>query len=320
MRRQLAARLLQSLIVVFVVTTISFFVIHLAPGDPFLHEGRNLTESTQQARRHEAGYDRPLAEQYLSYVGGVARGDLGYSESRREPVIRALAATIPRTLLLTGLSLALSLGIGIVIGVLQATHRDGWFDRASSIVLVFFYSLPDFWGALMILLVFGYWLRLFPTAGIVEVASHDYMTAWQAFSDRLRHLVLPLGSFTILTLAGITRYQRAAMLETLPLDYIRTARAKGLSERQIVWRHALRTSLSPMITLLGLMLPALLGGAVFIETVFNWPGMGLLASSAITSRDYQLVTATVIAGSTLVVVGNLLADLLQMAVDPRVRE
>jgi peptide/nickel transport system permease protein len=187
-------------------------------------------------------------------------------------------------------------------------------------VLMFFYSLPDFWAALMILLAFAYWWPVLPAGNMVDPALHDYMGGWDAFLDRIRHLVLPVTSLTLLTMAGITRYQRAAMLETLPLDFIRTARAKGLSERQIVWRHALRAALAPMITLLGLSLPVLLGGALFIEKVFAWPGMGLLAANAINARDYDLVTATVITGSVMVIVGNLLADLLHLAIDPRVRE
>jgi peptide/nickel transport system permease protein len=145
------------------------------------------------------------------------------------------------------------------------------------------------------------------------------MGTWQAVGDRLMHLVLPVASLTLLTMAGIARYQRSAMLEVLPAEYIRTARAKGLPERDVIWRHALRTAITPMIVLLGLALPAFLGGAVFVEKVFAWPGMGLLATEAVAARDYDLVCATVVVGSIMVVIGNLIADLLHMAVDPRVR-
>jgi peptide/nickel transport system permease protein len=187
-------------------------------------------------------------------------------------------------------------------------------------VLLLFYSLPDFWLALIALLAFAYWWPVLPAGGIVDPVLHDYMSGGAAFADRLRHLILPALTLTLLTAAGLARYQRTAMLEILPSDYIRTARAKGVPERQVIWRHALRTALTPLITLLGLTLPALLGGALFIEKVFSWPGMGMIAADAIGSRDYDLVTATVIVGSLLVVAGNLLADLLQMAIDPRVRE
>ncbi len=320
MRRQLAARLAQSLIVVIIVTTISFFVIRSAPGDPFSYESSTITPAIRQHWREQFGYDKPLPTQFVRYVVSVAHGELGYSFQMHEPVSEALATAVPRTLLLTGISLALSFVIGVIIGVLQATHSGGWFDRLSSAVLLFFYSLPDFWGALMILLMFAYWWPVLPAGNIVDPVLHGYMGGWDAFVDRARHLVLPVLSFTLLTMAGITRYQRAAMLETLPMDFIRTARAKGLSERRIIWRHALRNALTPMVALLGLMLPALLGGALFVEKVFAWPGMGLLAAGAIAARDYDLVTATVIVGSVMVVIGNLLADLLHLAIDPRVRE
>jgi peptide/nickel transport system permease protein len=208
----------------------------------------------------------------------------------------------------------------MIVGVVQATRRGGWFDRASSIVLLVFYSLPDFWGALMLLLMFGYWLNVFPQSYKTTPTVYEYMTAWGKFKDVVWHTVLPASTLTLITLAAIARYQRAAMLEVLPSDFVRTARAKGLPERQIIWRHALRNALTPMIAMLGLLFPVLLGGALFVEKVFSWPGMGQLTASAIENRDYDLVTASVIVGSVMVVIGNLLADLLHAAVDPRVRE
>jgi peptide/nickel transport system permease protein len=319
-RRRLVARLLQSLVVIAVVTTISFLVIHLAPGDPFSYESPDVTPAVRAHWRTLFGYDQPLSVQYGRYVVAVLHGQLGYSVHLRRPVIDALGDAVPRTLLLTGLSLGLSFLIGAGIGVVQATRRGSWFDRVASGVMLLFYSLPDFWLALMVLLAFSYWLHLLPAGGIVDPVMHDYMTGWAAALDRLRHLLLPVLSLTVLSAAAVARYQRAAMLEILPSDYIRTARAKGLPERQVIWRHALRTALTPLITLLGVFLPALLSGALFIEKVFSWPGMGLLATDAIANRDYDVVTATVIAGSVLVIVGNLLADLLQMAVDPRTRQ
>ncbi|HEX8946381.1 MAG TPA: ABC transporter permease [Gemmatimonadaceae bacterium] len=320
MRRLLVARLSQSLIVVFIVTTISFFVIRSAPGDPFSYENENVTPAIRAQWRAQFGYDRPLPEQFVRYIASAAHGRFGYSFPLHEPVSAALAQAVPRTLLLTGLSLGLSFVLGLMIGVVQAVRRGGWFDRISSSVLLFLYSLPDFWGALMALLIFAYWWPILPAGGIVQPVLHDYMGPWAAFVDRLQHLVLPVVSLTLLTMAGISRYQRAAMLDVLPSDFIRTARAKGLPEREIIWRHALRTALTPMVTMLGLLLPALLGGALFIEKVFAWPGMGMLAANAISARDYDVVTATVIVGSVLVVIGNVLADLLHVAVDPRIRE
>jgi peptide/nickel transport system permease protein len=319
MRRHIVARLAQSLIVVLIVTTVSFFMIRLAPGDPFSYGSPRITPAIREHWREQFGYNRPMAEQYVRYVVSVAHGQLGYSYSMHRTVLEALRQALPNTLLLTGLSLGLAFAIGIFVGVAQAAKRGTWFDRITSGTLLTFYSLPDFWGALMILLVFSVWIRLFPAGDMLDT-MHDYMSSSQQVVDRLRHLVLPVAALTLLTTASIARYQRAAMLEVLPSDFIRTARAKGLPERTIVWRHAFRMALTPMVTLAGLFLPALLGGALFVEKVFNWPGMGLVAASAITSHDYDLVTATVIVGSVLVVIGNLLADLLHLAIDPRIRD
>ena len=319
MRRQLVARLGQSLIVVVLVATISFFVIHLAPGDPYSYLSEDVPVAVRDHWRQVYGADQPLPEQFRRYVVAVLHGDFGRSFWRKADVAEVIAEALPRTLLLVGLALLLSFVIGMAVGVLQATKRGTWFDRLTTNVLVFFYSLPDFWAALMILFLFAHWWRLFPTAGMTDLL-YDDMPPWDQFVDRLKHLVLPLVAFTLVTVASIARYQRAAMLEILPSDYVRTARAKGVSERGVVWRHALRTALTPMVAILGLMLPAYLGGAVFIEKVFAWPGLGSLAAEAITRRDYYLVTGTMIVGSIMVVIGNLMADLLHMALDPRVRE
>jgi peptide/nickel transport system permease protein len=317
--RHIVARIGHSLIVVFIVTTISFFVIRSAPGDPFSYDSTNVTPAVREHWRHQYGHDRPIPEQFVRYLTSVARGDLGYSFSLRQDVSTVLRHALPNTLLLVGIALAVSLGLGVFVGVMQATKRGTWFDRGSSFVLLVFYSLPDFWGALMMLLVFGYWLGLLPMGYMVD-QMHDYLGPWGAFVDRVKHLVLPASTLTLITIAAIARYQRTAMLEVLPADFIRTARAKGLTEREIVWRHALRNALTPMITTLGLLFPVLLGGALFVEKVFSWPGMGALTAGAIENRDYDLVTASVIVGSLMVVVGNLVADVLQAAVDPRVRE
>lgn len=320
MRRQIVARLIQSVIVVLIVATISFFVVRLAPGKPFSYEDSRMSPALQEAWRERFGYDQPLWVQYGRYVSNVARGNLGYSVSKSADVKTVLASALPRTLLLAGLGLLFSLALGMAIGAMQAARRGGWFDRITSMGLIFFYSLPDFWAALMILLIFAFWWPILPTGNIVNPIMYEYLPPWRQFLDRLQHLVLPVVSLTLLSAASVARYQRAAMLEILPSDYLRTARAKGVPERTVVWRHALRTALAPMVTLLGLMLPAYLGGSVFIERVFSWPGMGMLAADAIAAKDYDVITASVIVGSIVVVIGNLIADLLHMAVDPRVRE
>jgi peptide/nickel transport system permease protein len=319
-RRRLVARLLQSLIVVFIVTTISFFIVRTAPGDPFSYEGRGMSPAVRDQLREQYGYDQPIWKQYVKYLNNVAHGRLGWSFGKHQLVSDAVADALPRTLLLAGVGLAVSFLVGMSVGVVQAVRRGGWFDRSTSAVMLFFYSLPDFWAAFMIMVIVSYWWGVLPSAGIVDPSTHDYLGTWDAFKDRVRHLVLPATSLILLSVAAVARYQRTAMLETLPAEFIRTARAKGVSERDVVWRHALRSAATPMITLFGLMLPGFLGGALFVEKVYAWPGMGSLAADAIGGRDYDLITATVIIGSILVVAGNLIADLLQMAIDPRVRE
>ncbi len=319
MRRYIAGRLLQSLVVVLLVAAASFFLAHLAPGGPFALDDSRITEAVRAHWRTQFGLDRPLPEQFGRFLLGLFRGELGYSFSRRAPVGDALAAAIPRTLLLMGVALALSIGAGVALGVYQAVRRGRPTERVLNGVSLFFYSLPDFWLALMMLLAFSYWLPVFPAGGIIDASVHEYLGFWGRVWDRLRHLVLPATSLALLTTAAIARYQRAAMLDVVELDFVRTARAKGLPERSVVGRHALRNALLPVITLIGLALPALVGGAVFVETVFSWPGMGRLAAEAIAARDYPLITATVAVGGVTVTLGSLLADVLYALADPRVR-
>jgi len=319
-RRYVAARVGQSLIVVLLVTTVSFFLIRLAPGDPFSFAGEMaMNPAVRDRLRAQFGYNRPMVEQFVLFVGNVARGRLGYSHSMHRYVGDVIADVLPRTLLLMSVALLLSFVIGVAVGALQALRRGTWLDRMLSSVLLAFYSIPDFWLALMALLALGYWLPIFPAGGMVDQIMHDYMSLGGRIRDVAAHLVLPAITLALLSAAGIARYQRDALLDVLPQDFVRTARAKGVGERTIVLKHALRNALLPVITLLGLSLPSLVGGAFFIEKVFAWPGMGYVAANAIASRDYDLVTGTVIAGGIVVTLGSLLADLLYAAADPRLR-
>jgi peptide/nickel transport system permease protein len=319
-RRYLARRLLQSLIVVILVTTISFFLIRLAPGDPFSFGGDTMmSPMIRQHLRAQFGYDRPLPEQFVRFLGNVARFRLGYSQSMHQYVGDVILRVLPRTLLLMGVALCLSFAVGVIVGALQAMRHNSWIDRTLSGVLLLFYSVPDFWLALIILLAFGYWLPIFPAGGMIDEIMHDYMPLAGRIADVLVHLVLPALTLTLLAAAGIARYQRSALLEVLPQDFVRTARAKGLAERTVILKHALRNALLPVITLLGLSLPSLIGGAFFVEKVFSWPGMGYVAANAIAARDYDLVTGTVIVGGIMVAIGSLVADLLYAVADPRLR-
>ena len=319
MRRFVAVRLLHAIVVLFIITTIAFLLIHAAPGDPFQIEGPRVTQEIRDRLRAQFGYDRPLLEQYARYLGNVARGELGFSHSLHMPVMDALAGAMKRTLALMALSLAASFALGIWLGVFEARNAGRglarWTNRASLVA----YSLPDFWVALMLLLAFAYWLPILPAGGLLNVVMHDYYSPLGKLWDYARHIALPFLALTLVLTAYIARYQRAALLEQLPADYVRTARAKGAAEGVVVRRHALRNALLPMITLAGLAFPALLGGAVFVERVFAWPGMGLMITTAIFARDYPLVIAGVIVGGVMVTLGSLLADIAYGLADPRVR-
>jgi peptide/nickel transport system permease protein len=317
--RLIAVRALHAVVVLFLVTTIAFFLLHLAPGDPFSLDNPGVPPEVRIRMREQFGYDRPVLEQYVRYLGRVAQGDFGYSHMLRVPVLRALGDAVPRTLLLMGSALTLSFALGIWLGVFEARHRSTKLGRATNGASLFIYSLPDFWLALMILLTFAYWIPVLPPGGMTDPVMHDFMSPARAALDIGTHLVLPLLTLTLIISAVVARFQRSALFETLPLEFMRTARAKGVPESDVIGTHALRNSLLPMITLAGFAFPALLGGAVFVERVFNWPGMGLLVLNAIAQRDYALVVGSVVLGGFMVVVGNLLADIVYGLADPRVR-
>jgi peptide/nickel transport system permease protein len=281
-------------------------------------DNQNVSEAVRETLRAQYGFDRPLPEQFVKYVNALAHGELGWSFSHERPVREVLATALPNTLLLMVVALVGSFALGIVIALVQVARRGSATDHALSGVSLLFISMPDFWLALLTLLAFAYWIPLFPVGGTVDV-MHEYMGFGRQVMDRLWHLVLPALTLTALASAAVARYQRAALLDVLPADYIRTARLKGLTEREILRRHALRNALLPIITMIGLSFPALLTGTFFVEKIFSWPGMGYAVVNAIAARDYQLVMGGVIIGSIMVTLGSLLADLLYALADPRLR-
>ena len=321
MLRQIARRLVQAAVIVAIVAVITFTLIHLAPGDPFsaVMDNPNVSEAVRQTLRVQYGLDRPLPEQFARYVGSLARGELGWSFSHERPVREVLGSALPNTLLLMGVALVGSFTLGILVALVQVARRGSATDHALSGISLFLFSMPDFWFAILSLLAFTYWLPIFPVGGAVDPVMHEYLSLGGRIVDRLRHLALPAITLTILASAAVARYQRAALLDVLPADYIRTARLKGLTERQILRRHALRNALLPIITMIGLSFPALLTGAFFVEKIFAWPGMGYAVVNAIGTRDYPLVVGGVIIGSIMVTLGSLLADLLYALADPRLR-
>jgi peptide/nickel transport system permease protein len=319
--RYAAGRLAQAAVIVAFVATISFALIHLAPGDPFTAamDNPSVSHVVRDNLRAQYGFDRPLPEQFARYLTQLARGELGWSFSHNRPVRDVLAHALPNTLLLMSIALIGSFGLGILVAVIQVSRRGSLTDRVLSATSLLFLSMPDFWLAILALLAFTYWLPIFPVGGAVDPVMHEYMGLGGRILDRLKHLVLPVLTLTLLASASVARYQRAALLDVLPADYIRTARLKGLTERAILRRHALRNATLPIISLIGLSFPALLTGAVFIERVFAWPGMGYALVNAIESRDYPLVVGAVIIGSVMVMLGSFLADMLYAWADPRLR-
>ena len=321
MRALVARRLLQAVVIVAIAATVTFLLIQLAPGDPFTHmvDNPRVPPAVRAAWRERWGLDRPVHEQYLLYLRNLARGDLGWSFSQSRPVADAIVAALPNTLLLMGAGLIGAFTVGVAAGVVRAGRRGSLTDRALGAGTLVFYSMPDFWLAIMAMLVFAYWVPIFPTSGMKTEVLYEYLSPAGKLADRLWHLVLPATTLVLLIAAIIARYQRAAVLDVTTQDFVRTARAKGLPERAVLWRHVLRNALLPVITLLGLALPMLVGGAVFIEQVFAWPGMGRLVVAGISARDHALVMAIVVMGSALVTLGSLLADLLYAVADPRLR-
>jgi peptide/nickel transport system permease protein len=318
-------RLLGAIPLLLGIATIIFFVLNLAPGDPttFYFNPNVPPEIIEQLRRN-LGLDQPLYIQYFKWLTSFFRGDFGYSLAQSRPVADVVFEALPNTLMLTGTALVLVFLIGMFIGVLQAVRQYSIFDSTSSVVSLFFYSMPSFWLALMLVLIFSLkahtwgWPIALPATGITSV-DYEFMGTGEKIMDRISHLILPVGTLTLALAAGVARYMRGQMLEVIRQDYIRTARAKGLAERTVIMKHALRNSMLPVITLLGLYLPFLFSGTIFIEYIFAWPGMGRIIVDAIFQRDYPLVMATSFIFAVIVVVGNLLADVLYAVADPRIR-
>jgi peptide/nickel transport system permease protein len=319
--RYIGNRLAQAAIVVAFVATITFALIHLAPGDPFsdVLDNPNVSEAVRVHLRAQYGLDQPLGQQFVRYVGQLFHGQLGFSFSHQRPVAEVLMTALPNTLLLMTIALVGSFVLGIVVALVQVRRRGSLTDHALGGISLVLFSMPDFWFAILALLAFAYWIPIFPVGGMTDILMYEYMGFGARVADRLYHLVLPALTLTLLASAGIARFQRAALLDVLPADYIRTARLKGLTERQVIRRHALRNALLPIISIVGLSFPALLTGAVFIEKIFAWPGMGYALVYAISKRDYSLVVGAVIVGSVMVTIGSLLADILYAWANPRLR-
>jgi peptide/nickel transport system permease protein len=314
-----ARRLAQSLLLVFLLVSAVFFVVRLAPGDPLDQVvEEELGAADRQLIRQRLGLDGNLAHQYGRWLAAIVQGDLGLSLRQQRPVAAIVGEAIGPTLLLTltayALHLVLALGAALVMAAWRGRAVDHWVQGAG----LTFYALPGFWLGLMLILLFSRQLGWFPAGGW-ESSDAVFMSGTARWLDRLRHLVLPVVTLAVGSFMGTARYLRSALDEILAQDYILAARARGISERRILLVHALRNALLPMITLLGLHLPFLVGGALVVEVVFGWPGMGRVTIEAIWARDYAVIMATTLLAALAVVAGSTLADLLYHWADPRVR-
>jgi peptide/nickel transport system permease protein len=321
-----ARRLAGALVLALGVATLLFFLIRAAPGDPVTTlSAPGASPEAAERLRSTLALDRPLPEQYVRWIGAVAGGDLGVSYTYRRPVLDVFRELVPNTLLLSGIALVLSFALGVAVGTLQATRAGSVGDRLVSTLTLTLYSIPSFWLAVVLVLLFSYlptaawgWNAHLPASGMASVTLGE-AGVLRVLWDRALHLVLPTLTLVLILGSGVARFARASMIEALSRDFIRGARARGLSERRVVWGHALPNALLPVLALLGLQIPLLLGGTVFVEAVFAWPGMGKLMVDAILQRDYPVIVGGGLLFAGVVVVANLLADLLMAAADPRVR-
>jgi peptide/nickel transport system permease protein len=308
------------------ISIVSFVIIHLTPGDPALLRlgedragNQQLAEQIINETRALYGLDQPLYVQYLRWLKRMVTLDFGESLRDHRPIIDKLKERIPVSVKLSGISLFFAYLISIPLGVYSATHQYSIGDRITTVVLFGLYSLPNFWVATMAIVYFGggdFW-NVFPVYGLASAGAETWPW-WQQIEDQLWHLVLPITCLTYYTLAVLSRYMRVGMLEIIRQDFIRTARAKGLAESVVVYRHALRNSLIPIVTLMADLLPALIGGSIVIETLFSIPGMGALSYEAVFARDYPVIMAIFTLSAFLTLLGILLADFLYTLVDPRI--
>ncbi|WP_123041021.1 ABC transporter permease [Cohnella candidum] len=314
MTEYLIRRLLQSVLVLFLITILTFALIHAAPGGPtqiFLAPG--LSPEAGKVQAHNLGLDQPVYVQYGKWIGGLLKGDLGHTFKNNIPVGDILWPRIKNTVVLMAAAWLLSLIIAIPWGIYNSTREYGISDHASNFVSYLGFAMPTFWFGILLQQWFALKWDLLPLSDMYDMDKQG------DFGNLMLHLVLPVTVLSLGFLAGYVKYSRSSMLEVLGQDYIRTARAKGLKEGKVVFRHALRNALIPIITILGLDLPILVGGATLTESVFNWPGMGRLFVEMANAREYSVLMSITLVVSVIVILGNLLADILYAVVDPRVQ-
>ncbi len=322
MLRYIFKRLLILVPLLFGITLISFVVIHLAPGEPTDMQTQMHPQAgteLQERLRVQYGLDQPLYVQYGKWLSRLVQLDFGESfATDRRPVFDKVVERLPVTMLLNVLSILLILAVSIPLGIASAVRRNSGFDRVTTMLVFAGFAMPSFWLALLLMDWFGVRLGLLPISGLKSL-GYEYLSWSGQLLDRLAHLVLPVFVSALGGVAGFSRYMRSNMLEVVRQDYILTARAKGLSEKTVIYKHALRNALLPVITILGLSVPGLIGGSVIFETIFAIPGMGKLFYDGVMMRDYPLIMGILVMGAVLTLLGNLLADISYAVADPRIR-
>ncbi len=312
-------RLVAAIPLLWLIWTLTFLVGRLVPGDPLeLYQGPGVSRQSLERLREAYGLDAPLPVQYVRQLAATVSGDLALSTSQGRPVSEILAAAVGPTLLLAFLALLFQFGLGTVLGVVSAAARGRPLDAVITTLSLFFYSMPVFWLAVELVLLFSYQLGWLPPSHMRGVGAAE-AGLLERFVDLARHTALPLLALGLSGTAATIRHVRSSMLEVAGTEFVRSARSRGLSEWRVTWRHALRNALLPLVTLMGLSLPFLLSGAVLVEVIFSWPGLGQVAFNAIRARDFPVVQATTLMTAVLVVAGSLLADLAAALADPRVR-
>jgi peptide/nickel transport system permease protein len=304
-------RLWQSLILVFIVTVITFFLINLAPGGPSSLMRMDASEEERQALITRMGLDKPIIVRYGEWVADAFKGDLGTSLSSGQPVIQRVSERFPNTLKLATITLIFSVIIGLILGIFAAIRRNKMSDYVVNFFSVIGLSVPSFWLAIMLILLFSVTYQWLPSSGVASEGS--------SIGEQIRYLIMPVVILATSTLPTIVRFTRSSMLEVITQNYIRTARAKGAKEFIVIYWHALRNALIPVVSIIGVLIPRLLGGAVIVESVFGWPGMGRLIVEAAQGRDYNLVMGVTVIVTVIVILSNFIVDIIYSKIDPRVK-
>jgi peptide/nickel transport system permease protein len=316
MGQYIQRRVALSVPILLVITALIFTLLQLTPGDPldsYIPPDQPLPEAQREVIRRQLGLDRPPVIRYFFWLRETVQGNLGFRSKTPEPVLSAIQRSLGPTLLLMGTALGIGISLGLILGILAALKQYSWLDTVLTVVAFLGVSMPVYLAGLIGLYFFAMKLGWFPAGGFTTPGEPATV------GDRLHHLVLPATIIALNYVASTMRYTRSAMLDVLGQDYVRTARAKGLFEAVVVQRHALRNALLPVVTIIGTYLPALLGGAVFIESIFSWPGMGRLYLDGVESRDYPLIMGLTLVLAVAILVANLLTDLAYALIDPRIR-